>query len=118
LQPLNQVFQNSNIVEFFSMLKKDDREHQMVYYQVTNFLLDLQISLLKHAQAGIGTYTNPEIATPMMAKLSKVRLSELWQLCVPNFPLQLLDEAIAWNLDAHVMGTFSINFPIYVSVIG
>ncbi|KAF8066494.1 hypothetical protein FPV67DRAFT_1190302 [Lyophyllum atratum] len=60
---------NSNIVELFSMLKKDDREHQMCYYQ-----------------AGIGTYTNPEIATPMMAKFSKT-----------------LDEAIAWNLNAHVM---------------
>ncbi|KAF5372317.1 hypothetical protein D9615_009242 [Tricholomella constricta] len=61
--------QNSNIVELFAMLKKDDREQQMCYYQ-----------------AGIGTYTNPEIATPMMAKISKA-----------------LDEAIAWNLDAHVM---------------
>ncbi|ESK89835.1 hypothetical protein Moror_883 [Moniliophthora roreri MCA 2997] len=63
---------NSNIVEFFRLLKKDDRTKQMVYYQ-----------------AGIGTYTTPEIATPMMAKLSKA-----------------LDEAIAWNLDAHVMGGY------------
>lgn len=60
---------NSNIVELFAMLKKDDREQQLCYYQ-----------------AGIGTYTNPEIATPMMAKISKT-----------------LDEAIAWNLNAHVM---------------
>ncbi|KAG5638609.1 hypothetical protein H0H81_011499 [Sphagnurus paluster] len=67
---------NSNIVELFAMLKKDDREHQMCYYQ-----------------AGIGTYTNPEIATPLMAKISKT-----------------LDEAIAWNLDAHVMGT-SLTYP-------
>ncbi|KAF8506456.1 hypothetical protein JB92DRAFT_2961559 [Gautieria morchelliformis] len=37
-------------------------------------------------QAGIGTYTTPEIATPMMAKLSKT-----------------LDMMVAWNLDAHVM---------------
>ena len=40
------------------------------------------------AQAGIGTYTTPQIATPMMAKISKT-----------------LDEAVAWNLDHHVMGT-------------
>ncbi|GLB40815.1 putative uncharacterized alpha/beta hydrolase domain (DUF2235) [Lyophyllum shimeji] len=60
---------NSNIVEFFTMLKKDDRDKQMVYYQ-----------------AGIGTYTKPQVVTPLAAKLSKS-----------------LDEAIAWNLSAHVM---------------
>ncbi|KAF8881859.1 hypothetical protein BD779DRAFT_1544475 [Infundibulicybe gibba] len=42
---------NSNIVELFTLLKKDDRDKQMVYYQ-----------------AGIGTYTTPQIATPFMAK--------------------------------------------------
>lgn len=47
--------QNSNVVALFSMLKKDDREKQMVYYQ-----------------AGIGTYTSPKVATPLMSKLSKV----------------------------------------------
>jgi uncharacterized protein (DUF2235 family) len=31
--------QNSNIVELFSMLKKDDRTRQMVYYQVCVLLL-------------------------------------------------------------------------------
>ncbi|KAG6873167.1 hypothetical protein C0995_002016 [Termitomyces sp. Mi166 len=45
---------NSNIVEFFTLLKKDDREKQMVYYQ-----------------AGIGTYTSPKVATPFAAKISK-----------------------------------------------
>ncbi|KAL0577269.1 hypothetical protein V5O48_004726 [Marasmius crinis-equi] len=63
---------NSNIVEFFTLLKKDDRSQQMVYYQ-----------------AGIGTYTTPQIATPFMAKISKT-----------------LDEMIAWNLDSHVMGGY------------
>ncbi|KNZ77730.1 hypothetical protein J132_04157 [Termitomyces sp. J132] len=63
---------NSNIVQFFSMLKKDDRTKQMVYYQ-----------------AGIGTYTSPQIATPMAAKISKI-----------------LDEAVAWDLSAHVMGGY------------
>ncbi|KAF8066486.1 hypothetical protein FPV67DRAFT_1781048 [Lyophyllum atratum] len=62
---------NSNIVELFTMLKKDDRDKQMVYYQ-----------------AGIGTYTSPQVATPLAAKISKT-----------------MDEAIAWNLSAHVMGT-------------
>ncbi|CAK5282832.1 unnamed protein product [Mycena citricolor] len=63
---------NSNIVQLFSMLPKGDRERQMVYYQ-----------------AGIGTYTTPEIATPMMSRFSK-----------------LLDEMIAWNLHSHVMGGY------------
>ncbi|KAJ3861402.1 hypothetical protein EV359DRAFT_84364 [Lentinula novae-zelandiae] len=63
---------NSNIVQLFSILKKDDRDTQMVYYQ-----------------AGIGTYTSPQIATPMMAKFSKT-----------------IDVAIGWYLDAHVMGGY------------
>ncbi|KAF9257707.1 hypothetical protein L218DRAFT_1016003 [Marasmius fiardii PR-910] len=72
---------NSNIVEFFSLLKKDDRAKQMVYYQ-----------------AGIGTYTNPQIATPIGAKVSKA-----------------LDEAIAWNLDAHVMGGYEFLMQNYTA---
>ncbi|KAF9565098.1 hypothetical protein CPC08DRAFT_630430 [Agrocybe pediades] len=63
---------NSNIVELFAMLKKDDPDKQLVYYQ-----------------AGIGTYTTPQIATPLMAKFS-----------------QKLDMAVAWNLDAHIMGGY------------
>ena len=39
-------------------------------------------------QSGIGTYTIPQIATPLYAGVSKA-----------------LDEMIAWNLNAHVMGT-------------
>ncbi|KAF9256077.1 hypothetical protein L218DRAFT_837569, partial [Marasmius fiardii PR-910] len=72
---------NSNIVEFFSLLKKDDRSKQMVYYQ-----------------AGIGTYTTPQVATPFMAKLSKT-----------------LDEMIAWNLDAHVMGGYEFLMQNYTA---
>ncbi|KAJ3536344.1 hypothetical protein NM688_g6852 [Phlebia brevispora] len=58
------VWQNSNVVQFFSMLKKDDRRQQMVYYQ-----------------AGIGTYLTPQVATPFTAKLSKT-LDEMiaWNL--------------------------------------
>ncbi|KJA17889.1 hypothetical protein HYPSUDRAFT_205861 [Hypholoma sublateritium FD-334 SS-4] len=45
---------NSNIVALFTLLKKDDSDKQMVYYQ-----------------AGIGTYVSPQIATPMASKISK-----------------------------------------------
>ncbi|KDQ57349.1 hypothetical protein JAAARDRAFT_157565 [Jaapia argillacea MUCL 33604] len=60
---------NSNIVEFFSLLKKDNRNEQIVYYQ-----------------AGIGTYTTPQIATPFFSNISKT-----------------MDMMIAWNLHAHLM---------------
>ncbi|KAG2353991.1 hypothetical protein BDR07DRAFT_1342129 [Suillus spraguei] len=63
---------NSNIVQLFSMLVKDDPALQMVYYQ-----------------AGIGTYTIPEMATPMMAKVSKT-----------------IDMMIGNHLNAHVMGGY------------
>ncbi|KAF4612138.1 hypothetical protein D9613_004520 [Agrocybe pediades] len=60
---------NSNIVNFFTMLRKDDPDQQLVYYQ-----------------AGIGTYTIPQIAKPMMAKWHK-----------------LMDTMVGVHLDAHVM---------------
>jgi uncharacterized protein (DUF2235 family) len=63
---------NSNIVNFFSMLKKDDPKAQLVYYQ-----------------AGIGTYTIPQIAKPMMAKFHKA-----------------LDSMVGVHLNAHVMGGY------------
>ncbi|PSR73063.1 hypothetical protein PHLCEN_2v11085 [Hermanssonia centrifuga] len=64
---------NSNVIQLFTLLQKDDHTQQMVYYQ-----------------AGIGTYTVPQIATPFMANLSKN-----------------VDAAIAWNLDAHVMDGYT-----------
>ncbi|KAI0354700.1 hypothetical protein OH77DRAFT_1521587 [Trametes cingulata] len=63
---------NSNVVKFFSLLKKDDRREQMVYYQ-----------------AGIGTYTTPQVSTAVGRAFS-----------------ELLDEMVAWNLDAHVMSGY------------
>ncbi|KAJ7726440.1 hypothetical protein DFH07DRAFT_237077 [Mycena maculata] len=72
---------NSNIVQFFTLLPKGDRSRQMVYYQ-----------------AGIGTYTTPEIATPFWSKINK-----------------FIDEAIAWNLDAHVMGGYEFLMQNYTA---
>ncbi|KAF7292273.1 Zn(2)-C6 fungal-type domain-containing protein [Mycena kentingensis (nom. inval.)] len=45
---------NSNVVNFFSMLKKDDPSQQLVYYQ-----------------AGIGTYNIPQVARPWLAKVHR-----------------------------------------------
>ncbi|KAF7364572.1 DUF2235 domain-containing protein [Mycena venus] len=72
---------NSNIVQFFSMLPKGDRTKQMVYYQ-----------------AGIGTYTTPEIASPFWSNISK-----------------FIDEAIAWNLHAHVMDGYEFLMQNYTA---
>ncbi|OSD00890.1 hypothetical protein PYCCODRAFT_1370341 [Trametes coccinea BRFM310] len=44
----------SNVIKFFSMLKKDDRREQMVYYQ-----------------SGIGTYTTPQVTTTIGQFVSK-----------------------------------------------
>ncbi|EJF67348.1 hypothetical protein DICSQDRAFT_77001 [Dichomitus squalens LYAD-421 SS1] len=63
---------NSNVVKFFSLLKRDDRREQMVYYQ-----------------AGIGTYTSPRVFSSAGQAI-----------------LKTLDEMVAWNLDAHVMGGY------------
>ncbi|TFK60892.1 hypothetical protein BDN72DRAFT_965473 [Pluteus cervinus] len=72
---------NSNIVQLFSMLKKDDRSKQMVYYQ-----------------AGIGTYTSTQVITPFASTISKA-----------------IDEAVAWNLDAHVMGGYEFLMQNYTA---
>lgn len=80
------------------MLKKDDRDQQMVYYQVDILLMYTSgISILKNlSKAGIGTYTIPQIATPAYAKFSK-----------------MVDMAVAQNLDAHVMGMYATSLPCY-----
>ncbi|ESK92370.1 hypothetical protein Moror_4580 [Moniliophthora roreri MCA 2997] len=72
---------NSNVVNFFSMLKKDDCTQQLVYYQ-----------------SGIGTYTVPQIARPIKAKLQK-----------------LLDMMIGIHLDAHVMSGYEFLMQNYQS---
>ncbi|KAH7928583.1 hypothetical protein BV22DRAFT_1030530 [Leucogyrophana mollusca] len=59
---------NSNIVDLFGALTKNKPDEQLVYYQ-----------------AGIGTYTSPLIAMPIVARMASIA-----------------DEAVAWYLDAHV----------------
>ncbi|KAH8119720.1 hypothetical protein DFH11DRAFT_1500290 [Phellopilus nigrolimitatus] len=63
---------NSNVVQFCSLLKKGDNKQQMVYYQ-----------------AGIGTYTIPQIATPIASKVRKT-----------------LDMMLGSSLHHHVMGGY------------
>ncbi|KAJ7511791.1 hypothetical protein B0H11DRAFT_1952994 [Mycena galericulata] len=63
---------NSNVINFFTMLKKDDKSQQLVYYQ-----------------AGIGTYSIPEVAHPKLAKLHRA-----------------MDAMLGSHLNAHVMGGY------------
>ncbi|KAJ6606794.1 hypothetical protein B0H10DRAFT_2195249 [Mycena sp. CBHHK59/15] len=63
---------NSNVINFFTMLKKADESQQLVYYQ-----------------AGIGTYSIPEVAHPKLAKLHRT-----------------LDAMLGSHLNAHVMGGY------------
>ncbi|KAL0961461.1 hypothetical protein HGRIS_006406 [Hohenbuehelia grisea] len=60
---------NTNVIKFFSLLKKDDFNEQLCYYQ-----------------AGIGTFFNPGVVSPIFEWCAKI-----------------LDQAIAWYLDHHVM---------------
>jgi len=60
---------NTNVVKFFSLLKKDDLNEQICYYQ-----------------AGIGTFFNPGVVSPVF-----------------QWGAKILDEAIAWYLNQHVM---------------
>lgn len=92
------------------MLKKGDHTKQMVYYQVLCLFrpknLDVLPCVPSLPQAGIGTYTTPQIATPLMSKMSKVVVypnAHLELLTDMRLTVQTLDAAVAWNLDAHVM---------------
>ncbi|KAF8907396.1 hypothetical protein CPB85DRAFT_1254318 [Mucidula mucida] len=71
--------QNTNVVKFFSLLKKDN-DQQLCYYQHVH----------DHRQAGIGTFFAPGVVSPLLEWFAKVA-----------------DEAIAWYLDAHVMGGYN-----------
>ncbi len=80
---------NSNIVQFFSVLKKGDRNRQIVYYQVIG--MPFYSPTLSHLppQSGIGTYTIPQVATKLYTNTSKT-----------------LDLMFAKYLNFHVMGGY------------
>ncbi|KAH7876941.1 uncharacterized protein C8R40DRAFT_998572, partial [Lentinula edodes] len=72
---------NSNIVQLCSLFRKEDRSKQMVYYQ-----------------AGIGTYTSPRVATPLMSTISKA-----------------MDMLLANQLNAHVMDGYEFLMQNYTA---
>ncbi|EAU86154.2 hypothetical protein CC1G_03365 [Coprinopsis cinerea okayama7 len=60
---------NTNVVKLFALLKKDDFEQQLCYYQ-----------------AGVGTWFEPGVVSPLF-----------------HWGAKMLDLAVAWYLDNHVM---------------
>ncbi|KAF5380658.1 hypothetical protein D9757_007007 [Collybiopsis confluens] len=64
---------NTNVVKFFSLLKKDNTDGQLCYYQ-----------------AGVGTFFAPGVVSPLFQWFAKI-----------------LDEAVAWYLNAHVMDGYN-----------
>ena len=80
--------QNSNVVQFLAMLRKDDPKKQLVYYQVIFFSLCVKPAVLTYCrQAGIGTYTSNVLKTQIIEATSK-----------------LVDAMIAWNMPEHIKG--------------
>ena len=80
--------QNSNVVKFLAMLKKDDTTKQLVYYQVIPLSSRGGSSVLMYSgQAGIGTYTSSVYNTPILESLAKLR-----------------DKMVARHLGDHVKG--------------
>jgi hypothetical protein len=65
---------NSNVVQFVSLLEKDDRNKQLVYYQVRYLCLNCNVLLTDNVsrQAGLGTYTSPQIMTPIISTIAEV----------------------------------------------
>ncbi|KAI6030584.1 hypothetical protein F5J12DRAFT_779698 [Pisolithus orientalis] len=72
-------FQNTNVVKLFGLLRKDAMDKQRCYYQESNFHFST-------SQPGIGTYFEPGVVSPLISWWAKI-----------------MDEAIAWYLDGHVM---------------
>lgn len=81
--------QNTNVVKFFSLLKKDNNDAQLCYYQVCTLQSPLRTVFETWYQAGLGTYFAPGVVSPLF-----------------NWGAKLLDEAVAWYLPAHVMGGY------------
>ena len=88
--------QNSNVVQFLAMLRKDDPKKQLVYYQVILFSLCIKaIVLTQFRQAGIGTYTSNVLKTQIIETTSK-----------------LVDAMIAWNMPEHIKGLSTPHVPL------
>lgn len=77
---------NTNIIRIFDLLKKDDPDKQLVYYQPgVRLAMHSSPPTLTTVIPQIGTYQQPGMWMPLVIALSK-----------------LADQAFAWFLDSHV----------------
>ncbi|KAH9007824.1 hypothetical protein EDB84DRAFT_1552891 [Lactarius hengduanensis] len=70
---------NTNVVKLYSLLRKDNVEDQLCYYQ-----------------AGIGTYIQPGVVSPLFEKAAEI-----------------LDDTIAWYLYQHIMDGYQFLMQSY-----
>ncbi|KAL1699410.1 hypothetical protein EV121DRAFT_265145 [Schizophyllum commune] len=92
---------NSNIVSFLSLLKKDDPSKQLVYYQ-----------------SGIGTYNIPQIAKPMMAKFKRLLDSMMYAvLSFRIFPVLTIVLAPSYRVGdkIYIFGCVDFAFLLYIA---
>ena len=83
------ISQNTNIVRLFSMLKKDDPESQVCYYQesIRPSTVSYALNPTKRlTQAGVGTYIKPGAASPFLRSYIK-----------------FFDRALALYINEHVL---------------
>lgn len=80
---------NTNVVKFYSLLKKDKTDEQICYYQVCNRGRSSCYKAKSILKPGIGTYFQPGVVSPFLR----------WWAAG-------LDMAIAWYLSQHVLVSF------------
>ncbi|CAK5266458.1 unnamed protein product [Mycena citricolor] len=97
---------NSNVIQFFSLLPKADRSKQMVYYQCVPRDGDRHVHFTPDHDAA-SRQVRPGTFRPWHLR-SDPRSRR-------NNCAQLLDEAIAWSLDAHVMGGYEFLMQNYTA---
>ncbi|KAH8993945.1 hypothetical protein EDB92DRAFT_1795941 [Lactarius akahatsu] len=86
---------NTNVVKLYSLLRKDKVEDQLCYYQVSS-PYDSHTIALTFSQAGIGTYIQPGVVSPLFEKAAEI-----------------LDDTIAWYLYQHIMDGYKFLMQSY-----
>ncbi|KAF8215371.1 hypothetical protein K438DRAFT_1801131 [Mycena galopus ATCC 62051] len=75
-----------------------DADNSNIVQLVSAMKKDDRTKQMVYYQSGIGTYMSPKVANPLLTKISLT-----------------LDAAIAWNLDAHVMGGYEFLMQNYTA---
>ncbi|KAJ7601159.1 hypothetical protein C8J56DRAFT_1038764 [Mycena floridula] len=89
---------NTNVVKLFALLKKDNFEEQLCYYQASKLdpFDEKEAEIL--FSPGIGTFFEPGVVAPIF-----------------EWGAKILDEAVAWYLSHHVMDAYRFIMDAYRS---